>query len=80
MTLDTLEKIVPQYVKDNPDEFKKYHYGYIIKDNQQNIGIYLIKVEKYNIIKIKKIKGTKFIDDFITNKYLSYRFIVVNVN
>ena len=80
MTLDTLEKIIPQYVKDNPDEFKKYHYGYIIKDNQQNIGIYLIKVEKYNIIKIKKIKGTKFIDDFITNKYLSYRFIVVNVN
>ena len=80
LTLDTLKKIIPDYVKQNTDEFNKYDYGYVIKDIQKNIGIYLIKVEKYNIIKIKKIKGTPFIDNFITNKYLSYRFIVVNVN
>ena len=80
LTLDTLKKIIPDYVKNNLDEFNKYDFGYVITDLYKNQGIYLIKKELFNIVKIKKIKGTEFIDRFITNKFLSYRFIVINID
>ena len=59
---------------------KNYDYGYIISDIYNNTGVYLIKKELFNIVKIKKIMGTEFIDRFITNKFLSYRFIVINID
>jgi hypothetical protein len=52
----------------------------VILDNLDNLGIYLVKKEKFNIVKIKQIKGTNFIKNFITNKFLSYGFIVINID
>lgn len=80
ISLDTLKKIIPTFEKDYSDEMKNYDYGYIISDIYNNTGVYLIKKELFNIVKIKKIMGTEFIDRFITNKFLSYRFIVINID
>lgn len=77
LSLDTLKKILPDDIK---NDINNYNYGYVITDINNNTGVYLIKKELFNIVKIKKINGTDFIDRFITNKFLSYGFIVINLN
>ena len=75
-----MKKIYPDYTKNNSDEIDKYDFGYVIIDNINNLGTYLIKRDNFNIVKIKQIKGTKFMNHFITNKFLSYGFIVINID
>ena len=77
LSINTLNKIIPDDLKNNFDE---YNLGYVILDNLDNLGIYLVKKEKFNLVKIKQIKGTNFIKNFITNKFLSYGFIVINID
>ena len=77
LSINTLNKIIPDDLKNNFDD---YDLGYVILDNLNNLGIYVVKKENFNIIKIKQIKGTNFIKNFITNKFLSYGFIVINID
>lgn len=80
LSLYTLKKLIPDFKIENIDDIDKYSYAYIIKDIYNNVGIYLLKRENFNIIKIKTIKGTDFINNYISNKYLSRGFIVININ
>lgn len=73
-------KVTLDKIPNISSEIKDYDYGYIIIDINNNTGIYLIKKKLFNIVKIKKIKGTDFMTHFITNKFLLYNFIVINVN
>ena len=77
----TIKKFIPEdYLKDNLDEINEYDYGYFITDNKKNNGIYLIKLDIFRIVKIKKIKGTEFLNNYLKNKFLYNGFIVINID
>ena len=80
LSINTFKKINPNYTKNNPDEVDKYDFGYVIIDYINNLGTYLVKKDNFKIVKIKKINGNKFMENFITNKFLSYGFIVINID
>ena len=81
MSLETIKKFIPEdYLKDNLDEINEYDYGYFITDNKKNNGIYLIKLDIFRIVKIKKIKGTEFLNNYLKNKFLYNGFIVINID